>query len=171
MRLPSEPKPLDILGARFDAALQTIIRQEAVDTGAQLPPGMCRSNVFDFEDSFRLIVSRDQGYKSDEVFLHCSWSGDETLMRSIADKLRARRVREAKQEIGGVVIERLRSMGVDGSALVCVHVMFSARGVPHCFFKDPGPSVPKCKSTTSVAKDEEVSTCRPSSAQKATTPN
>lgn len=66
------PEPLDALRARFPEALRTVHDPELIASGLQRMPGTLRSNVFDFDDGLRLIVSVDKYRRIDRLHLSAS---------------------------------------------------------------------------------------------------
>lgn len=57
--LPFRPEPLDALRSRWPAAMKHIFPADLVVTGKHVRPGQRRTWVFDFDDGYRLIVSRE----------------------------------------------------------------------------------------------------------------
>ena len=69
--LPFRPEPIEKLKARYPAALRKVFD---CTKGVPRPrPGELYSQVFDFGDGIRLIVSRDRESESD-IYLHLSAS-------------------------------------------------------------------------------------------------
>lgn len=56
--LPFQPEPIDSLRARYQDALVEVFDGELIALGTIVKPGYHRRNVFDFDDTLRLIISR-----------------------------------------------------------------------------------------------------------------
>ena len=72
-RTPFQPQPIDLLRARYAAAIRPLIVAQRVMEGREPPPGSKPEHVFDFEDGLKLIVSREL-LPSGNVVVHFSAS-------------------------------------------------------------------------------------------------
>lgn len=59
-RVPVEPQPLDVLKARYPAAVRELIVQMDIVAGKRDAPSGEPAHVFDTEDGLRLIVSLER---------------------------------------------------------------------------------------------------------------
>lgn len=77
-RLPYEPEPIEDLIRRFDNCLTHVYDNVAGCERGGIVPAEVRANVFDFEDQWRFIVSRDVICEHGTVALHASasWLGE-----------------------------------------------------------------------------------------------
>jgi len=71
--LPFEPECLECMKQRFTKALESVYDQESIAAGKGPRPGQYRVHVFDFQDGYRLIVSREYS-KDGGTSLHFSMS-------------------------------------------------------------------------------------------------
>ncbi len=80
MSLPFEPEPFDQLKARYAPAFEKLFDAAAVaastlgvgPVGGHPRPGESRAHVFDFEDGFRMIASRET--YNGVIYFHHSFS-------------------------------------------------------------------------------------------------
>ena len=85
--LPFQPEPLERLQARFSAAIATewdaddLTRKRLANPDHPDRPGQCRTHVFDTEDGYRLIISRERS-QSEGLYLHVSASCENLMPRT-----------------------------------------------------------------------------------------
>lgn len=79
--LPFQPETIEQLKARYPKALikTWIPEDKPIENGEPSRPGLCRDNVFDFEDGIRLVISMD--LMNDEVVQHLSGSFIEDIYK------------------------------------------------------------------------------------------
>ena len=121
MALEHDPQTIEVLRARYGAAVET-----AWDTDL-LPeerPGFHRSHVFDSKDGMRLIISRER--YGEREYIHVSASARETspLYGSIVSG------RESPTQFVRRVRKRFREISGDSRPLTLVGFS-SGKGVPH----------------------------------------
>lgn len=78
------PETFDQIKARFPFALEQPIEVSEVAQGKVLAASKRRTNVFDFDDGMRMVVSIDKS--EDSQFLHVSASGTEEYAKGIRDE-------------------------------------------------------------------------------------
>ena len=93
MILPFKPEPIESLRSRFPKAIEETVDVESVLLGSAMNPTLLRKHVFDFEDHYRLCVSRDVKTNGN-VVVHVSggclikpihlWSTQESVLDSIS---------------------------------------------------------------------------------------
>ncbi len=71
--IPNTPEPLSSLQARYPHALEHLYDVSDIVARGGIRPGECATNVFDFEDGLRLIISR-QLFPDNVEVLHVSAS-------------------------------------------------------------------------------------------------
>lgn len=95
MGLPFQPEPAEALAERFKASIERVYDAEMIANGKSDRPGEHRENIFDFEDGFRIIISKEKANGC--LFLHASISHQEgnvpnaVLLTTVVSRLMALR--------------------------------------------------------------------------------
>ena len=136
MRVP--PQPLAELQARYPKAVEDIYDQDSIVLGVAKPPSSNHKHIFECEDGWRLIVSRERSVKG-ELFLHLSASF--CIPSAVHDRFEAFKKTREFTGVDAIVAETCRLVeerfrAISGDHKPMEFIGFTANFVPHWMRKD-----------------------------------
>lgn len=119
--VPFNPQPIEVLKARFPAAIAKSYSVQHVSENPEDRPGSRPEHVFDFEDGVRLIVSRD--FHNGREVIHFSGS----LMQGAGFYLRGKLDKGSTLGLMRAHFFHISGIETERHHFIC----FSDGGVPH----------------------------------------
>ena len=129
MALPFVPEPVECLRARYAAATGELIEIDSVRLGTALRAGEQRRNVFDSEDSLRLLISREDLGRGPVLHVSASVQSETPAAEKFRWGVQNKGLPWACEGLKKLAEARFRE--VSGEARPLVFIGFSDGGVPH----------------------------------------